>query len=74
MHDLKSGNDATKDGMFLVQPGRHGSSDEELRAVSVWTGVGHAESVRSIESVEGEKSQWCARGEGVEEMKRTCHA
>lgn len=35
--------DLSKDHVFAVQPRGHDGGDEELRAVSVFAGVGHAE-------------------------------
>lgn len=34
--------------MLAIQPWGCSSAEEELRAVGVWTGVGHAEYTRSI--------------------------
>lgn len=43
LNQLEAGFDATEDGMFAVQPGSRGQSDEELAAVGVLAAVGHAE-------------------------------
>ncbi len=40
-HILCSARDATKDGVLSVEPWDGGGSNEELRTVRVWTGVGH---------------------------------
>lgn len=43
LNQLEARFDAAEDGMFAVQPGSRGQSDEELAAVGVLAAVGHAE-------------------------------
>ena len=43
LHDLHALHNLSEDHMALVQPGRLHGADEELRAVGVGSGVGHAQ-------------------------------
>lgn len=43
LHDAHAGPDAAEDGVLAVEPGRGGEGDEELGAVGVGAGVGHAQ-------------------------------
>lgn len=43
LHDAHAALDAAEDGVLAVEPGRGGEGDEELRAVGVGAGVGHAQ-------------------------------
>ena len=45
VNNVKSLIDPSKDGVFPVQPRGLLGSDEELRAVGIWTSVGHANGV-----------------------------
>ena len=54
MHDIHALDRAAENRMLLVQPGRFLGGDEELRAVGVGPGVGHADRVRLVVAQRGE--------------------
>lgn len=67
MNNLETFSHSSKNGMFVIKPWTGKDGNEELAGVCAWSGIGHAEAVRSI-------GVGVSKGKCLVERGQTCRA